>query len=206
MREDVLADGLGALLGHPLCVAVEVEGPGTLTPAEEQRQAALGESPGLGDWRRGRSALKRVLGQLGRDVDTAALRWPDAEVSLTHAAGRAVAAGARGALGVGVDLEMDRVPSPGVERFYLTAAEQAWLAGRPEARRASDRLRLWTVKEAVFKADLRNRGAMVGDYALDAPAALAGRARCGGRVIRYASMDLGRGWISAALAEEVARC
>lgn len=57
--------------------------------------------------------------------------------------------------GIGVDLEpMDRTVSAGIVRHFLTAEElarwQAW--DLPEADQAREALRLWTVKEAVWKS------------------------------------------------------
>ncbi|MDG4757865.1 4'-phosphopantetheinyl transferase superfamily protein [Micromonospora sp. WMMD710] len=54
---------------------------------------------------------------------------------------------------VGVDVERIRpVPALALAGRWFAAAELTWLAGRPEAERGVDFLRLWTAKEAVGKA------------------------------------------------------
>jgi acyl carrier protein len=106
-----------------------------------------------------RHALRVLLGLLGLPRDTAACRFPHPRLSLAHGGDGAIAAGTvrHWAAGLGVDYEADRPVDPRAARFFLTDAEQAWLARLPRPGRAAGQLRLWTVKEAVFKADLANR-------------------------------------------------
>ncbi|MEU4335725.1 4'-phosphopantetheinyl transferase superfamily protein [Micromonospora lupini] len=68
-------------------------------------------------------------------------------------AGRIVVVAARAAGPVGVDVEEVRpLPALALARRWFAPAELAWLAGRGEAGRTADFLRLWTAKEAVGKA------------------------------------------------------
>ncbi|WP_107851613.1 4'-phosphopantetheinyl transferase family protein [Oceanimonas marisflavi] len=55
---------------------------------------------------------------------------------------------------VGVDLESRKLERNGIDRLarrYLTAEEQHWLASSPQP--GNDFQQLWTIKEAVLKAD-----------------------------------------------------
>lgn len=129
--------------------------PDDLAPGELARYEAFGHAPRREEWLRGRAALKSVLRRLGNSEDTSLIAFPHARLSLTHSAGLAAAVGCRGPglLGLGIDFEPQRPMRAGSERFFLTASERDRLGTAGEA----DRLRLWTLKEALFKADPGNR-------------------------------------------------
>lgn len=101
-------------------------------------------------------------------------------------------------VGVGVDIEGNRTIDPKMTRFFLTKAEQT---ARPD-----DWLRLWTVKEALFKACPANDGRLLSDFEIDDPHATAGTARLIGNtclLFHYTSSIFGESFISLALCEEV---
>src|SRR5574337_515080 len=156
---------------------------GCLTALECAQMSALAGSERRRQWLMSRHALRVLLGLLGLPRDTAAYRFPHARLSLTHAGRGAIAAGSVGAqsAGLGVDMEPDRPVDPRTTRFFLDDAEQAWLARMPRADRAAEHLRLWTVKEAVFKADLTNEDATLRDYTTRPAGARTGRAQRRGR-------------------------
>ena len=140
------------------------------------------------DWLLGRSALKRVLD----GADTSTVSFPHPRLSLSHSAGVAVAVGAdaRGQAGMGVDFEASRPTDRRTARFFLHEDE----------RLDDELLRLWTVKEALFKATPGNEGGSLLDYRLDEPASTAGTARNGsGHRFRYACGSLGGGPLSVAI-------
>lgn len=176
-----------------------------LSPGELARYRTLRDTSARRAWLTGRAALRRLLERLGRDPDTAALAFPRADLSLAHCGGAAVALGlsgpGHGALGLGVDLEADRPMHPQATGFFLTEAERARLEARPaghspEAMDAS-LARLWTVKEALFKADPGNGPRLLADYEVADPSLRRGRAglRPGlePRAFRYVSHRLA-GW------------
>jgi len=118
------------------------------------------------DWRLGRwTAKAAVAAHLGADparieilaaADGAPEAWIDsarvpASVSLSHRAGRAVAAVAAAPLAVGCDLELIEPRSPAFVREWLAPREQALVAQRAGAER--DRLAnlLWSAREAAAK-------------------------------------------------------
>ncbi len=149
-----------------------------LTSGEEGVLSTLKAAARREGWLRGRAALKKLL---GKDLDSSRLRFPHPEISLTHAGEVAVAVLCEGARGTGVDLEL-RPPSERAARRFLSAAEFAAALG------PDDWLLFWTVKEACFKADLRNRGRTVLDYAVQDPR------------FRHASLRAFGGWLTVAVA------
>jgi hypothetical protein len=157
-----------------------------LTPGE---LAAAPEGPRRHDWLLGRAALKaHGIG------DTSTVAFPNRCLSLTHSAGVAVAARCDGdQAGVGVDLEGWRSLDPRTARFFLRPGEEG------------DLLRLWTVKEALFKATPVNGGAALVDYEVDDGEALEGAASDRhGRTFEYLSRRRPEGWLTIAIAHAAA--
>lgn len=186
-----------ALASESLLVEAAVRAPAALTRLERAQADALAGTPRLEEWLRGRAALKRALCRAELDDDTAHLPLPSPRASLSHAGKVAVACVRLDedlrVAGVGIDLERDRPVSDAHTRFFLTPSERA-------AARVEDRLRLWTVKEALFKADPDNAGTVVGDYEVLEPRALEGEARSrAGRRLRYRCLRVGGGWLTLAL-------
>ena len=158
----------------------------TLTPGE---RAQLPNGPRRHDWLLGRAALKaHGIG------DTSSVAFPNRCLSLTHSAGIAVAARCDGdQAGVGVDLEGWRRIDPRAARFFL----------RPDEK--GDLLRLWTVKEALFKATPDNGGMALVDYELAEAAAHEGVAiDRHGRTFEYRSRRRPEGWLTIAVCRAAA--
>jgi hypothetical protein len=158
----------------------------TLTPGERAR---LPDGPRRHDWLLGRAALKaHGIG------DTSLVAFPNRCLSLTHSAGTAVAARCEGdQAGVGVDLGGWRTIDPRAARFFL----------RPQE--TGDRLRLWTVKEALFKATPDNAGMAFVDYALaDAEAHEGTATDRHGRTFEYRSRRRPEGWLTIAVCHAAA--
>ena len=173
-----------------------------LTPAEAARYRELVATPRSDSWLRGRAALKRLLRRLGMEPDTSTVKFPHPRFSLTHS-GRyalAVAADGSGLTGVGIDLELNAMPRQAAARFFVTAEEQEQCAYASVP--TAYLLRLWTVKEALFKADPHNQGRGLLDYVVRDIATRVGWARAhanGSLGMRYASLDLGNGFLSLAV-------
>ena len=201
--EALLEDELGNALGISLklSIAYAPVDPSSLSAGEQARRQALEGSPKLSAWMRGRRALKRLLGRLGEADDTAAIEFPNARVSLTHSGDAAVAVAAKlsNLRGIGVDLELGRGPGAASERLFLSESERRAIAKLGP----SARLRLWTVKEALYKANLGNSETWFTHYRVDDPRCAAGAAfvgRGGGRLeMRYASFELMRGYLTVAI-------
>jgi 4'-phosphopantetheinyl transferase EntD len=109
--------------------------------------------------------------------------WPCPYASLTHSGELAIAVAlpvGAAALGVGVDLELDRPVKRGLARLICSAVEGAWIDGLPDDLQGGEVLRLWTAKEAMYKADPAQGDAIVADYAVTEPnAAVTGGHRFG---------------------------
>jgi 4'-phosphopantetheinyl transferase EntD len=140
---------------------------------------------------------------MGRDEPADAVRFPHPALSLSHSGDWAIAAGCAAADGLGVDLEFARPMDARAARFFLAGPELDYVGSLPPPQQGAELLRLWTVKEAVFKACADNRGRLLADFRLDEPAARAGTARRvdgSGFTARYGSIDLGEAWLAVALA------
>ncbi len=153
------------------------------------------------DWRRGRLALKSLLRSLGRSDDTSRLRFPDAQLSLTHGDGAAYAVGALGASrGIGVDFETLRPVRDRVAHWFLNDSELEWLAASDDVDRDRNIIRLWTIKEAVFKCHPSNTGLVLSDFTISNPSAGTCEVRAAdGRVFQTMSCHIGSGILSIAV-------
>lgn len=175
--ENLLEARLSRDLGVHVLVSTAVRpvSVGSLTPAErghlDRRVGAAGREP----WLLGRAALKRLLRRLGREPDTASFRFPNPSLSLTHSGPLAVAVTlGQAARGLGVDFEVQRTVAEKAARFFLRAPELRFIESLDPASRSRPLLRLWTVKEALFKANPGNTGTLLADYLTADPGALRG--------------------------------
>ena len=203
INEASLTDALLETFSLPIRACVEG------TPLPEDRLCA-GEREELSrmtaperreSWLRGRAALKRLAAAIGTDPDTSVLRFPHPRLSLSHSASWAVAIGlgSGAAGGLGVDLELKAAPKPETARKFLNPSEMVWLRRMDEGEHPRLLHRLWTVKEALYKADPENAGKSLRDYALADPGFVAGRARRGSRLFHYATFEVPEGFLSVAV-------
>jgi phosphopantetheinyl transferase len=207
--ECILAARLEQELGIGLRIAIAdraIES-ACLTPGEQAQFARLRTEARRAAWQTGRAALKRLRLRCGEDGDTSGLVFPNPRYSITHSGGYAVAAGAvaAGLAGIGIDFEILRPVDPRAGRFFLTARESAWVQGLPEEHRAAALLRLWTIKEALFKSDAENRHTGLADYGLAEPGSRRGQVvmRRGTEVVmQYVCSALGPGILSVAVARQ----
>ncbi len=174
-----------------------------LTDRESDRLLKFESASRRVEWLTGRAALKRLLAVLGEDEDTSKIDFPCARISLTHSGDCALAvASLAPSRGIGVDLERYRDVHPGVARFFLNDKERCWWSEMDESERSRELLRLWTVKEALFKSHPYNHDTMLADYAVENPAQHTGRARLDGAkaaTLRYASLIFPDAMLSAAM-------
>lgn len=196
-----------AALGIPLKVAITQEAVDVadMTPGESFFFNQVATTPRLDSWLKGRAALKRLLAYLGEDQDTSALVFPHRRFSLSHTGEYAVALGSQGLglEGTGIDLELNRIIRPEAARFFLTNHEQRWVTRLPRPAQSVNLLRLWTVKEALFKADPFNGATGLPDYVLEDPGHDTGNAiRKAEKPLhmRYVSFQLEQGFLSIAIA------
>jgi 4'-phosphopantetheinyl transferase EntD len=206
LREADLVREIESGLGIPLRIAISSEQAaiGRLTESERERLRKLEASPNRSSWLRGRSALKRLLSSLGEGDDTSCISFPNSRFSLTHSGEVAVAVGTASAelFGIGVDLEMNRPVRDETARLFLNTQEQAWVMSRHELLRSKSLLRLWTIKEALYKADPSNSARWFTDYEIESLTAPWGSAFVSGEESRkfcYSCFELVEGFLSVAI-------
>ena len=153
------------------------------------------------DWRRGRLALKSILRSLGRSDDTSGIRWPMPQISLTHGCGTAIAVGTpEPDACIGIDVEVPRTVNERMALWFLNQPELNWLEGCAAADRSAGLIRLWTIKEAVFKSHPANAGLVMTDFTINDPSsAVTDVDAADGRRFRCASSFEDVGIISIAI-------
>lgn len=133
----------------------------------------------IGDGRRATAAVEVLKTPAGRpylEPVVSGAGEPPPHISLSRSGTWAVVATCREAL-VGVDVEhLSGVDQPGFERLVCTPEEAARLSGLAPPQAAAERLRIWTLKEALLKAsgeglrtDPRSFAAVEGERALAMP-------------------------------------
>ena len=176
-----------------------------LNRAESRRFAELRHEQRRLDWLRGRNALKQLLATLKCSDDTTALCFPNRRVSLTHAGGAAYAVGTSpGCVGIGIDYEPLRDINTRIARWFLNADEMAWLLNEPRQAHREEIIRLWTIKEAAFKAHPNNGGLVLTKLAIANPAAAKIRVTVPGLAtpIRVTCRPFDAGYLSVATLRE----
>jgi 4'-phosphopantetheinyl transferase len=148
------------------CEADVPAGDDWLGDAERRALAALRFPVRRASWRLGRWTAKAAVGAwLGAEPaavqvlaaeDGAPEAWvggrrAPVSLSLSHRAGRALAAVADAPAVVGCDLELVEPRSDAFVREWLSPGEQALVAGRRDGERAELVNLLWTAKEAAAK-------------------------------------------------------
>jgi 4'-phosphopantetheinyl transferase EntD len=187
---------LQSTLGEPLglelqfSVADGAASATTLSPSEQRRFHALRNTARATSWLLGRTALKKLSSKVDGCADIDGLLFPNPRFSLTHSSDLALAvAEPSGCLeGIGVDLEVGTRMQASAGRFFLTERESSWLGSQATGGWSHHLLRLWCIKEAVFKANPDNAGRILADHEIRYPALAQGMARsCSGRTLEYTS-------------------
>ena len=169
-----------------------------LDSTDRQRLASFTTIERKNQWLRGRSALSAIAAALDIEARLSELHSPCPGISLTHNGKVSVAAGISTAQGIGIDFESWHQIEPAMLRWFLTETEQHQLAVSSNF----TRLRLWTVKEALFKASSENKGLLLTDFEVNQSTAMTGHARNCTRVnsgLRYTSFMLRQGLLSIAI-------
>ena len=149
------------------------------------------------DWLRGRNALNGLLALVDPDADSALIEFPHACLSLTHDGGLAAAVAVSGVKGVGIDYEHQRPVDMCCTRWFLAPMEL------PED--STELLRLWTVKEALYKSCPANNDLVMTDFVIMDPQAWQGTACCIKQPelqFRYATIAFADGLLSVSLCNQ----
>jgi 4'-phosphopantetheinyl transferase EntD len=118
------------------------------------------------EFKSGRLALAACLKAARLPSDVEQVIFPNTSLSLAHTDVYAVAAlkNSKKYLGIGVDLEEKKTfIQERALRLYFSPNE---LERMPTMADQIMRLMVWVAKEAVFKADLNNKGRVLGNYSL----------------------------------------
>jgi len=206
LNPDHLARAIENELHIPLTVAISSEAVviDRLTPRERVQLGKLPATPRRLSWLKGRSALKRLLASLGQEEETSGISFPNPAFSLTHSGDFAVALGTTSTrlMGLGVDFEVYRPVRSEAGRFFLVEPEQGWVMSLDAAVRTKALLRLWTIKEALFKSDPRNFERWFSDYQIESPGSATGLAFVPSeetREFRYSCFEVEEGFLSVAV-------
>lgn len=188
-----LKSTLGAPLGLDLlfrAASAPAAAP-ALSSAEEEHFEALRDTTRATSWLLGRAVLKNLHSEVDGCADIDELSFPNPRFSLSHSADVALAVAEPSGclLGIGVDLEVDTRIQQEAGRFFLTEREHQWLESQAREHRPHHLLRLWCIKEAVFKANPDNAGKTLADHEIRDPGYAAGKARirATSRQMEYAS-------------------
>lgn len=207
INEASIANALLETFSLPILACVEAQpvAENRLTPGESAELSKMTAPARRESWLRGRAALKRLAAEIYGSEDTSTLQFPHPNFSLTHSDTEAVAIGVitTKLQGLGVDLEIKGPPKPETARRFLNPSEMVWLRRMDELEHPRLLHRLWTVKEAIFKADPENKGKLLKDYALADPGFQAGRARRAERLFHYVSFEFPNGFLSVAVHPKV---
>lgn len=157
-------------------------------------------------WLRGRRALRNLRVRQGCDADTSELSFPSPQYSVSHAGELSLAAGVGDTVqGVGVDVELDRVPGTAFARFFMTSEELNYIRSLRGQTASHCVLRIWTIKEALFKATPDNKGLVLRSFRLTDPSAEEGEATLVSRPglrLYYSSISLVRGQLGVAISRQ----
>lgn len=153
-------------------------------------------------WLRGRGALKELLTRFHENPETSAIHFPNSRFSLSHSGAYAIAVGvsADQVLGIGVDFQVRRTLSASLSRRFLSEDEcRKFLSPN----KPNSLLRLWSIKEALYKANPENRRTVLSAYSLVRPDALK-RGLASSRSLPmkrfiYCSMEFADGFLAVAI-------
>lgn len=206
-----LAQSLGNAVRTPLrfCIISGEFESLPLSNAEGSAYAVYTNPRRKQSWLRARCALKTLMKSTGEHTDTSLIPFPDKRYSISHAGDIAVAVARLddAPKGMGVDLEICRSLKSGSERFFLNEIEKAWLDSCNDAQRNDERIRLWTIKEAVYKSDCIAQDGVFKNYSIESPGDHFGNVRLeveqgAVRRFRYATTGLSNElWLTVSILE-----
>ncbi|MBT4762355.1 MAG: 4'-phosphopantetheinyl transferase superfamily protein [Bdellovibrionaceae bacterium] len=121
-------------------------------------------------WLNSRCALKKGFDSLQINSKILDLKFPSPTCSLTHSKDFSLAAFTldNENKGIGVDLEFDRSPKLNGAKFFLTNEElEAYNHVEDLNKKKELYLKIWTIKEACFKAFPHNKNKRLKDFPLN---------------------------------------
>ncbi|HWR95750.1 MAG TPA: 4'-phosphopantetheinyl transferase superfamily protein [Arenimonas sp.] len=203
LSQAALQDHFGAVCSAPVFLAHRqgecgVEG---LSFNESEKLSAMGSEKRRMEYILGRHALKEALSRIGRDQDTSTVCWPSPFCSLSHSEGHAVAVSCEQSAGIGIDLQLKKIPPFAMAERILSGDTLASWQALPESGKAKALQRFWTANEAVYKACPSPQPAYFRHYRLESPFTSDGMASIDGTDYRFMvhSAELPDGYVSLAI-------
>jgi len=117
------------------------------------------------DWVASREALYNLKERLSDKQRISDISFPSERYSLSHSNGNGLALGTSEKVrGVGVDFEYCRRMKAETARFFLSSDEIEMAKSLTSGKIEENLVRLWTIKEAIFKSDRLNVDRGIKDY------------------------------------------
>ena len=203
LNQAALQGHFGAVCSAPIFIAHRQGecGLDALSFNETDRLSAMGSDKRRIEYILGRHALKDALSRIGRDPDTSTVSWPSPFCSLSHSEGHAVAVSSEQTAGIGIDLQLKKIPPFALAERILSGDTLASWQALPEGDKAKALQRFWTANEAVYKACPSPQPAYFRHYRLEAPFSADSAASIDGTDYRFMvhSAELPDGYISLAI-------
>lgn len=213
LNESELESVFSEALGLPVILSISSDetDESELLPEEKIKFAKMTHLTSKSSFLRGRKALRSICRKLALLQNSSVkdelegITMPHPRFSLSHSGDLAVAVSClKDTNGIGVDLELHRTIKEGATRFFLSETERISLEGLEGAELNENLLRLWTVKESLFKSDLANHGKTVLMYQIDNPISTSGGAytvdEVSRRYFQYASFKMDPYWLTVSVA------
>ena len=171
------------------------------TECESAKFTTISSEKRKNEYIQGRHALKEVLGKMSYQTDTSLLVWPNTYCSWSHSEGYAVAVASATTQGLGLDLQLTKMPSLAMAERILSKQTFSYWQALPNEQKSPALQRLWTVNEAVYKASPEPQPANFRQYVIDQPDSMQCTVSVASNSVEYSvfSLQLPNGFISIAL-------
>lgn len=168
---------------------------------ETEKLSAMSSEKRRMEYILGRHALKEALEHIGGDLDTSYVSWPSTFCSLSHSEGHAVAVASSQVAGIGIDLQLKKIPPFAMAERILSGQTLEYWQELPEPDKSKALQRFWTANEAVYKACPSPQPAYFRHYRLESPFSADSMASIDGTDYRFSvhSAELADGFISLAI-------
>lgn len=203
LNQSALSEHFSKVSHEPLFLSVQHNAlnTDTFTVTESEKLSNIGSEKRKIEYIHGRLALKEVLNSIGHDTDTSILSWPNTYCSLSHSEGYAVAVSTKVAKGLGLDLQLNKVPPLAMAERILSKQTFSYWQSLPDEKKPHALQRLWTVNEAIYKASPKPQPANFRHYMIDKPDSMQCCVHVESNNYQYSvfSLELPTGFISIAL-------
>lgn len=203
LKKAAISEHFSKVCSKPIFFSVQHQSVNTssFSKRESQKLASISSEKRKAEFIQGRLALKEVLSQINCDTDTSNLSWPNMYCSLSHSEGFAVALASTATKGLGLDIQLTKMPSMAIAERILSKKSFTYWQALPDEQKPHALQRLWTVNEAVYKASPEPQPANYRQYFIDKPDSMQCTVRVESTKLDYLvfSLELPHGFISIAM-------